>query len=51
MMGSLNISPEAHARSPDGKWTVPGVCVLLTVAVFLVFGQTFRHGFVNYDDD
>lgn len=28
-----------------------GVCVLLVVAVFLVFGQTLRHGFVNYDDD
>ncbi len=24
---------------------------LLLLAIFLVFGQTVRHGFVNYDDD
>ncbi|MGA2242990.1 MAG: tetratricopeptide repeat protein [Verrucomicrobiota bacterium] len=36
---------------PDGKWMVPGVCVLLAVAVFLVFGQTLGHRFVNYDDN
>ena len=35
----------------DGKGTVLGVCVLLAVAVFLVFGQTLRHKFINYDDD
>ncbi|MGA2242992.1 MAG: tetratricopeptide repeat protein [Verrucomicrobiota bacterium] len=35
---------------PDGKWTVLGVCVLLAVAVFVVFGQTLRHEFVSYDD-
>ena len=28
-----------------------GVCVLLLLAVGLVFGQTIRHGFVNYDDN
>jgi tetratricopeptide (TPR) repeat protein len=36
---------------PGGKWTVLGVCVFLVVAVFLVFGQTLRYGFVNYDDN
>ena len=30
---------------------IVGMCVMLVVAVFLVFGQTLRHGFVNYDDD
>jgi len=28
-----------------------GVSLLLVMAVSLVFGQTLRHGFVNYDDD
>ena len=28
-----------------------GISILLVVAVFLIFGQTLRHGFVNYDDD
>jgi tetratricopeptide (TPR) repeat protein len=30
---------------------VPGVCLLLIAIVFLVFGQTVRHPFVNYDDN
>ena len=30
---------------------VLGVCVFLAGAVWLVFGQTLGHGFVNYDDD
>jgi tetratricopeptide (TPR) repeat protein len=28
-----------------------GIGVLLVASVFLVFGQTLRHDFVNYDDD
>jgi tetratricopeptide (TPR) repeat protein len=28
-----------------------GICALLLLAVVLVFGQTVRYGFVNYDDD
>ena len=28
-----------------------GICVLLALAVFAVFGQTLHYGFVNYDDD
>ena len=27
------------------------MCVVLALAVFLVFGQTLRYGFVNFDDD
>ncbi len=27
------------------------ICALLAGAVFLVFSATFKHGFVNYDDD
>ena len=30
---------------------MPAVCGLLLLAVALVFGQTVRHEFVNYDDD
>ena len=42
---------QERPAGPDGKWTVLGVCVLLAVAVFVVFSQTLRHEFVNYDDD
>jgi protein O-mannosyl-transferase len=32
-------------------WLWPGLCGLLVLAILLVFGQTLRHPFVNYDDD
>jgi Flp pilus assembly protein TadD len=35
----------------NSKAAIAGVCVLLAVAVFLVFSQTLRYDFVNYDDD
>src|SRR5437867_5473642 len=31
-------------------WLTVGVCVFLTVLVWVVFGQTLRHDFINYDD-
>jgi tetratricopeptide (TPR) repeat protein len=33
------------------RFTVLGLCVLLVLAVFLVFGQTLRYEFPNWDDD
>ena len=42
---------QSFSTGPDGKWTVLGICVVLALAVFLVFGQTLRYGFVNFDDD
>jgi tetratricopeptide (TPR) repeat protein len=33
------------------RWMVAGVCIFLVVVVWAVFGQTLRHGFVNYDDN
>ena len=37
-------------NAPKSRYTVPAVCGLLVLAVALVFGQTVRHPFVNYDD-
>jgi tetratricopeptide (TPR) repeat protein len=37
--------------SPDGKWTVLGICVFLAAITLAVFSQTLRCEFVNYDDD
>lgn len=39
---------------PDNSagWpTILGVCLLLVLGVFLVFGRTYGYGFVNFDDD
>jgi tetratricopeptide (TPR) repeat protein len=33
------------------RFTVLGLCVLLVLAVFLVFGQTLRYEIPNWDDD
>src|SRR5438309_928297 len=33
------------------NWAVAGICVSLVLLVFIVFGQTLGHGFINYDDD
>jgi tetratricopeptide (TPR) repeat protein len=43
--------PSDRPADPGGRGVIVGVCVLLAVAVFLVFGQTLRYDFVNYDDD
>ena len=42
-------APSLHSR--DERLIAFGVCLLLIVAVWLVFGQTLGHAFVNYDDD
>ncbi len=50
---SAPISPESEGR-PAGwidRWTVPGICLFLAAATWLVFSQTLRFEFVNYDDD
>jgi protein O-mannosyl-transferase len=33
------------------RWPTVAVCGFLAVAVWVVFGQTLNHGFVNYDDN
>jgi protein O-mannosyl-transferase len=43
--------PFERPAGPGRRNAVSGMCVLLAVAVFLVFGQTLRYDFVNYDDD
>jgi protein O-mannosyl-transferase len=36
---------------PDSRWTILWVCVFLMAAVGIVFGQTLRDDFINYDDN
>ena len=54
------MSEVADFRSPEPKnppaelndrWMVPGVCFFLAVVIWMVFGQTLHHEFVNFDDD
>jgi protein O-mannosyl-transferase len=32
-------------------WTIPGICLFIVAATWVVFGQTVHHQFVNFDDD
>src|ERR1700722_13416543 len=33
------------------RWTILAVCVFLASVVWIVFGQTWRYDFINYDDN
>ena len=50
MMQRSKGAPAPGPGSPTGRWLAVAVCVLLALAVWVVFGQTRHHGFVNYDD-
>lgn len=43
-------APELPSYREDRRIAV-GVCIFLTVAIWLVFGQTVNHEFINFDDD
>ena len=44
------LHPTRMGLSPRSRYTVPAVCAC-PLAVALVFGQTVRHGFSNFDDN
>lgn len=37
--------------TPNDRWRLIGICVFLAAAVWLIYGQTLQHEFVNYDDE
>jgi tetratricopeptide (TPR) repeat protein len=40
-----------HEIPRSRSWRVAGICAVLVTLVFIVFGQTVSHGFVNFDDN
>ena len=42
---------ENPASPPNDLWWLIGVCVFLALAVWIIYGQTLDHQFVNYDDE
>ena len=44
-------APVASRLAARDAHVAVAVCVLLVLAIAVVFGQTFNFGFVNYDDD
>ena len=49
--GSCSRMTESPAAAGKDRWLVPGVCIFLAAMVWVVFGQTLGHQFVNYDDN
>lgn len=39
------------AAATNSRWSVPAICIFLAVITFVVFGQTLRDEFVNFDDN
>ena len=50
-MSTRRPTPVAAAPATLHGYLVPAICTFLALAVFVVFAQTLRHGFVNFDDD
>jgi Tfp pilus assembly protein PilF len=42
---------KASPTSETNRWVIFGIAAFLTAIVWLVFGQTLQHQFVNYDDE
>jgi len=45
-MGDLH---HKHAQEQPSRWIVPGICLFLIAIIWIVFGHTLHHQFVNYD--
>lgn len=48
--GFVALSPKRRTTGLNDRWPAVGICAFLAVIVWLVFGQTLRHEFVNFDD-
>jgi tetratricopeptide (TPR) repeat protein len=48
---SLTSRPENHTIAHNLRWLIPGICLLIVAATWVIFGQTVRYEFVNIDDD
>ncbi len=42
--------PPGVAHSHDDGLAILAVSIFLTIIIWTVFGQTIRHGFIDYDD-
>ncbi len=50
-IGSKSGAAGVPSRTDSERVVTGIVCILLVAIVWIVFGQTLRHEFVNYDDD
>ena len=48
---SLSLKAVSPVADLNDRRLILGVCVFLAAIVWVVFGQTLHHGFVNFDDD
>jgi tetratricopeptide (TPR) repeat protein len=50
MADSRSLGAESPAAGRNDRWLVLGVCLFLAAIIWVVFGQTLGHEFVNFDD-
>ena len=48
--GFSTLESRSWSAGLNDRWMVLGICIFLAAITWLVFGQTLRHQFVNYDD-
>ena len=48
---SGSLKSESFLAEWNNRRLVPAICFFLAALVWVVFGQTLHHGFVNFDDD
>jgi tetratricopeptide (TPR) repeat protein len=48
---SRSLESDSPAAGMNDRWPVLGVCVFLAATIWVAFGQTLHHEFVNFDDD
>jgi tetratricopeptide (TPR) repeat protein len=48
---SRSLKSESFAPGLNDRWLIPGICIFLAIIIWVVFGQTLGHEFVNFDDD
>ncbi|HTV41206.1 MAG TPA: tetratricopeptide repeat protein [Candidatus Sulfotelmatobacter sp.] len=52
---AASIVRDSEAAGREGGvcsiWKSAGICFLLALAVWIIYGQTVRYDFINYDDD
>src|SRR6266567_640863 len=48
-MHRLSVQPRRPPKM-NRRWLAVGVCICLAALTWVIFGQTLRHDFINYDD-
>jgi tetratricopeptide (TPR) repeat protein len=46
-----SLKSRSYLAGLNDRWIAPGVCIFLAAVVWVIFGQTLHHEFINFDDN